>query len=248
MARTIAIANHKGGVGKTTSVAAIGAALAATGYRTLIVDLDPQANLTESLIKDGEVGRTIYQALKERKDLPVVFRGLCLSVTPSSLQLAGAEVELAGAQNKHTALKSLLSPVADQYDYILIDCPPSLALLTINAFVAADELYIPLTAEALPFKGLMALEQIVGMVQQSLNPNLRLSGIFLTRWEGRKLNKMVEATLRGRYGDRVFATKIRTNIPLAEAPLTKKDIYAYNPKSNGAADYKALTEEIIGRG
>lgn len=228
-------------------MAAIGAALAATGYRTLIVDLDPQANLTESLLKEEEIERTIYQALRERKDLPVIFRGLCLSVVPSSLELAGAEVELAGAGDKHTALKSLLSPVADQYDYILIDCPPSLALLTINAFVSADEVYIPLTAEALPFKGLMALERIIKMVQQSLNPDLRLSGIFLTRWEGRKLNKMVEAALRGKYGDAVFATKIRTNIPLAEAPLTKRGIYDYNPKSNGAADYKELTKEIIGR-
>lgn len=245
--RIIAVANHKGGVGKTTLVASVGAALASTGYNVLLVDLDAQANLTASLLQDEQQGRTIYNALKERKGLPVVEVGQRLSLTPSALDLAGIELELAAAMSREFVLKDLLEPVASVYDVVLLDCPPSLGLIAVNAFVASTDVIIPLTAEALPFKGLTMIQDIIAMVQKRLNPSLRLSGIVLTRWAGRKLNKMVEEALRGSFPEIVFKTKIRENISIAEAPLSKSDIFSYSPSSNGAKDYEALTEELLQR-
>ncbi len=245
--RILAIANHKGGVGKTTAVASIGAALAAKGYKVLLVDLDAQANLTASLSTAEDESRTIYQALKERKRLPIIGVRDNLSLTPSSLDLAGVELELSGMMSREFVLKDLLEPVAGDYDFILLDCPPSLGLIAVNAFVAATDVMVPLTAEALPYKGLAMLRDVLGMVQRRLNPSLRLTGIVLSRWAGRKLNKVVEASLRENYGDIVFETKIRENIAIAEAPLSKADIFTYNPDSNGAKDYAALTDELLSK-
>lgn len=247
MGKVIAIANHKGGVGKTTSVASIGAVLSRKGYRTLLVDLDAQANLTGSLSDTGEQQRTIYEALREREGLPVVEVSEGLSIVPSSLDLAGIELELSSSMSREFALKDVLEPVAGDYDYILLDCPPSLGLLTVNAFVASDEIIIPLTAEALPFQGLTMIGKIIGMVQKRLNTSLRLSGILFTRWEGRKLNKLVEEAVRGKYGDIVYNSRVRTNIALAEAPLSKLDILSYNDKSNGAQDYIEVADELLRR-
>lgn len=246
MTKIIAIANHKGGVGKTTAVASIGAALANKGYKVLLVDLDAQANLTTSLLPE-EPERTIYNALTERKQLPIVEARENLHITPSALDLAGVELELSGAMSREFILKDLLEPVADNYDYILLDCPPSLSLIAVNAFVASTDVVIPLTAEALPFKGLTMIQDILAMVKKRLNPSLRLSGIVLSRWAGRKLNQMVEETLKENFPDVVFNTKIRENIAVAEAPLAKKDIFSYNKGSNGAKDYQALTEELLKR-
>ena len=247
MSRIIAIANHKGGVGKTTAVASIGAALAAKGYKVLLVDLDAQANLTASLSTAEDESRTIYQALKERKRLPIIGVRDNLSLTPSSLDLAGVELELSGMMSREFVLKDLLEPVAGDYDFILLDCPPSLGLIAVNAFVAATDVVVPLTAEALPYKGLAMLRDVLAMVQKRLNPSLRLTGIVLSRWAGRKLNKVVEASLRENYGDIVFEAKIRENIAIAEAPLSKADIFTYNPDSNGAKDYAALTDELLSK-
>lgn len=246
MSRIIAVANHKGGVGKTTSVASIGAALASKGYSVLLVDLDAQANLTASLLQD-EPERTVYNALRERRQLPTEEVGERLHLTPSSLDLAGIELELSGAMSREFILKDLLEPVASAYDFILLDCPPSLGLIAVNAFVAATDVLIPLTAEALPFKGLTMIQDVIEMVRKRLNPGLRLSGIFLNRWAGRKLNKMVEEALKMNFGDVLLSTKIRENISIAEAPLAKSDIYSYSPESNGARDYQALTEELLQR-
>ena len=149
--------------------------------------------------------------------------------------------------SREFALKDVLEPVAGDYDYILLDCPPSLGLLTVNAFVASDEIIIPLTAEALPFQGLTMIGKIIGMVQKRLNTSLRLSGILFTRWEGRKLNKLVEEAVRGKYGDIVYNSRVRTNIALAEAPLSKLDILSYNDKSNGAQDYIEVADELLRR-
>jgi chromosome partitioning protein len=246
MSRILAIANHKGGVGKTTAVASIGAALANKGYKVLLVDLDAQANLTASL-PYPEDGRTIYHALLDRKQLPITKVRDNLYLCPSSLDLAGVELQLSGAMSREFILKDLLEPVAGSYDFILLDCPPSLGLIAVNAFVASTDVIVPLTAEALPAKGLTMLEDVLGMVKKRLNPTLSLTGIVLSRWAGRKLNKVVEATLRDRYGDIVFETKIRENIAIAEAPLSKEDIFSYNSESNGAKDYGALTDEILSR-
>ena len=144
-------------------------------------------------------------------------------------------------------LKDLLEPVSASYDYILLDCPPSLGLIAVNAFVASTDVIIPLTAEALPYKGLTMINEVLDMVKKRLNPTLSLTGIVLSRWAGRKLNKMVEESLRANYGAIVFDTKIRENIAIAEAPLSKEDIFSYNSESNGAKDYGALTDELLSR-
>ena len=242
----IAVANHKGGVGKTTTVASIGSALASMGYSCLLVDLDAQANLTNSLIPDGtECEKTIYNALKEKTGLPIIKVKENLFLVPSSLDLAGIELELSSAMSREFILKDLIEPKAGDYDFILLDCPPSLGLIAVNAFVCATDVLLPLTAEALPFRGLTMIEGIIGMVKKRLNPSLEMAGVFFNRWAGRKLNKLVEEAIRDRYGDKVLKTKVRENISIAEAPLAKADIYTYSPGSNGANDFQLLTEELI---
>ena len=246
MGKVIAIANHKGGVGKTTSVAAIGAILSEMGKRVLLIDLDAQANLTSSLLRE-EQESTIYKALRGDEALPIVQAKENLYLVPSSLELAGIELELSGRMSREFIIKELIEPVLPEYDYILLDCPPSLGLITINALTASQYLYIPLTAEALPSKGLTMLLDIMGMVQKRLNKDIALGGILITRWEKSNLSLMVEEMLRATYGDVVFTTKTRKNVSVAEAPLHSKDIIAYAPTSNGAKDYRGLVAEIIER-
>jgi len=246
MVRIIAVANHKGGVGKTTSVANIGAALARKGKRVLLIDLDAQQNLTFFYLKDGadEEEVSVYDALKGEAALPIVHVKENLDIVPSSIDLARAELDLSGRIAREYILKNLLADVAGNYDYILLDCPPSLGIITYNALVAATDLYITLTAEALPYKGLTMLEEVVGELK-ALNRGLEISGVFITRYNNRSLNNMVVEQIRERYGSKVFSTKIRENIAVAEAPLEGKDIFTYAPECNGAKDYEALTEEII---
>ena len=246
--KIIAIANHKGGVGKTTTVASVGAALASRGYRVLLVDLDAQSNLSSSLSLDFALNvtpeRTIYEALREGKELPIVEVSKNLSLVPSSLDLAGIELDLSSSMEREYLLKDLLEEVKSSYDCMLLDTPPSLGLLTVNAFVAATDVVIPLTAEALPSKGLQKITDIIARTQRRLNTALSLSGIVITRYEKSKLSQMVEDALRAGYGDLVFNTKIRKNISVAEAPLYSKSILEYAPESNGAKDYADLATEI----
>lgn len=244
MTRIIAVANHKGGVGKTTSVAAIGSILASRGKRTLLIDLDAQANLTNSFLME-EPEQTIYNALKGEMALPVIPLRENLSIVASTLDMAGAELDLSSRISREFILRKLLKPLEGQYDYILLDCPPSLGLVTINALVAAKELFIPLTAEALPSRGLAKLTNILQMVRENLNEDITLSGVIITRWEGTNLSKMVEAQLRETFGDTIYQTKVRKNVSIAEAPLYAKDVVTYAPDSNGANDYRALTDEIL---
>ena len=245
MARIIAIANHKGGVGKTTSVANIGAALAMRGKRTLLIDLDAQQNLTFSFLKE-EAEISVYDAMLGKAALPILRIKENLYLTPSSIDLARAELDLNAKIAREGILKKLLAGVADNYDYILLDCPPSLGTITYNALVAANDLYITLTAEALPYKGLTMLEEVVEEIK-SLNKELSISGVLITRYNNRNLNALVEEQIRERYGSKVFDTKIRENIAVAEAPLEGVDIFEYAPDSNGAKDYGSLSEEIISR-
>lgn len=246
MSKVIAIANHKGGVGKTTSVASIGSILANYGKRVLLLDLDAQANLTSSLLAT-EPEETIYNSLKSGNALPIVNVKENLDIVCSSLEMAGVELELSARMEREYILQELLEPLQDKYEYILLDTPPSLGLVTLNALVAATDLYIPLTAEALPSKGLAMLLDILQMVKKRLNPTIALSGVIITRWENSNLSKRVEEKLRSSFGEAVFSTKIRKNVAIAEAPLFSKDITAYAPDSNGAKDYETLTEEIIAR-
>lgn len=246
MTKIISIANHKGGVGKTTTVASVGSRLASKGFKVLAVDLDAQANLTTSLLGD-ETDRSIYEALREESGLPKFQISENFWLTPSSLDLAGVELDLASAMRREYILQDLLNEEAKEFDYILIDCPPALGLVTINALVASSDVIIPLTAEALPFKGLRMITTIIERVQKKLNKSLRLSGIVINRWNSRKLNRAVEEALRERFGQLMFDTKIRENITVAEAPLANADIFSYDPGCNGAKDYADLTEEILAK-
>ena len=246
MTKIIAIANHKGGVGKTTSVANIGVALSKKGKRVLLVDLDAQQNLTFFFLKEEEAEVSIYDALRGKASLPVLHIQENLDLTPSSIDLARAEQDLSGRIAREYILKNLLDEVAGNYDYILLDCPPSLGVVTYNALVASTDLYISLTAEALPYKGLTMLEEVVGELQ-ALNKDLAISGVFITRYNNRNLNNIVAEQIKARYGDKVFNTKIRENIAVAEAPLAGEDIFSYAPESNGAKDYEALADEVLSR-
>lgn len=246
MSRIIAVANHKGGVGKTTSVANLGAALALMGKRVLLVDLDAQQNLTFFFLKD-EAEVSVYDALIGKAALPILHVKANLDLTPSSIDLARAELDLNARIARELILKNLLANVAGDYDYIFLDCPPSLGIITYNALVAASDLLITLTAEALPYKGLTMLEEVVGEIRQTINKGLEISGVFITRYNNRSLNKIVTEQIAERYGSKVFSTKIRENIAVAEAPLSQMDIFEYAPDSNGAKDYRALAEEIVTR-
>lgn len=239
--RIIAVTNHKGGVGKTTSVASLGVALSQLGRRVLLIDLDPQGNLSQTL-SVPQTGRTLYEALREEKDLPLVDVRPGLSVCPSSIDLVSMDLEIGDRPGRQTILRRLLSPLG--FDYILLDCPPSLGLLTINALTASTEVFVPLTPEALPAKGLGTLLDIIQRTREGLNPDLHLGGIIITRYQRRKINRIVEESLRENFGDLVFKTKIRENVDISESPLQGTDIYTYSPKSIGAKDYRDLAIEI----
>ena len=246
MSKIIAFANHKGGVSKTTSVANIGAILSQKGKRVLLIDLDAQANLTDYSLKERPE-ETVYNALVDETPLPISQIGERLFLVPSSLDMVGLETRVADNLDRAELLQILLEPIREQYDYVLIDCPPNLSIATINALVAANELYIPLTAEAIPVRGLKMLTDAMERVKKRKNPGLKLSGIIITRWANRSLNRLIEESLRKNFGEVVFKTKVRENISIAEAPTLYQDIVTYAPTSHGAEDYKALTEEIIRR-
>jgi chromosome partitioning protein len=246
MSKIIAFANHKGGVSKTTSVANIGAILSQGGKKVLLIDLDAQANLTDYYLKERPE-ESIYNALLDETPLPIVQIGKGLSLVPSSLDMVGLETKIADNIDRAELLQILLEPIKGQYDYILIDCPPSLGITTLNALIAATDLYIPLTAEAIPVRGLKMLTDAMERVKKRKNPNIELSGIIITRWGARNLNRLIEESLRKNFGEVVFKTKIRENISIAEAPTFYQDIVSYAPSSHGAEDYKALTKEILKR-
>lgn len=244
MAKVIAIVNHKGGVGKTTTTANLGAALARSGAHVLCIDIDSQQNLTSSLMNEEDVSLSISDSLSNGAALPIVEVSERLHLCPSDLNLAGVEIDLINRQRD--VLKTMLAPVLPKYDYIFIDCPPSLGALTVNALIAADEIYLPLTGEALPLRGIVSLENIV-LKAQRINPALSISGVIIQRYNNRRINNAVLDAIRAKYGDRLFNTKVRECIALAEAPAAHCSIFDYDPDSNGAADYTALAGEVIER-
>ena len=244
MRQIISIVNHKGGVGKTTSVSSLGVALARMGKRVLLVDLDAQGNLTDTLTKTpGD--RSIYDSLRTLETLPVVNIREGLDLCPSSIDLVSMDLELADKKDREYRLSKLLQGL--DYEYILLDCPPSLGLLTINALTASTKVIIPLTPEALPAKGLGTLLDIIERTKETLNPGLSLGGILITRYNRRKINRLVEETLRETFGDSVFKTKIRENVDISESPLQGMDIYSYSPNSIGAKDYESLAMEVVSK-
>ena len=247
MSKLISIANHKGGVGKTTSAINIGAGLNKLGKKVLLIDLDPQANLSQSLGLINQDKNT-YGAI--RGDYPLepvaVIEGL--DMIPSTLDLSGAEIELSGEAGREYILKELIEPLRGSYDYIFIDTPPSLGLLTINSFTASDEVFIPLQAQYLALQGLTKLMEIIDKIKTRLNKGLRLGGVIITQYDSRKiLNRDVVATIQAHFKEAVFRTVIRDNVSLAEAPTQGADIFKYSPKSYGAEDYLALCKEILKR-
>jgi chromosome partitioning protein len=245
--RVISISNHKGGVGKTTSAINIGAGLNKLGKKILLIDLDPQANLSQSLgVIEPE--RTIYGAIRGDYDIDPIEILKGLDLIPSTLDLSGAEVEMSGEAGREYILKELIEPLRPSYDFIIIDSPPSLGLLTINAFTASDSILIPLQAQYLALQGLTKLLEVVDKIKRRLNKELRVGGVFITQYDSRKvLNRDVVATIEAHFKDEVFKTRVRDNIALAEAPSQGLDIFRYNPKSYGAEDYLSLSKEILKR-
>ncbi len=247
MAKIIAVANNKGGVGKSTTTANLGAALAMKGKRVLVVDTDPQANLTAALLDIDEkpIEVSIYDAMSGGTPLPIHNVSTNLDIVPADIALAAAEIDLVSRRAREFVLKKLLSPVVGNYDFVLIDCAPSLGLITLNALSMADSVLIPLTGEALPMRGLTMLDNYISDVVADLNPALHVGGVVVTRFNNRKLNTVVLSTIAERYGDKVLKSRIRENISIAEAPLAHCSIFEYAPDSNGAADYMALATEIL---
>lgn len=245
--KTIAFTNQKGGVGKTTSTINVGAGLSRDGFEVLLVDLDPQANLTYSLrLSSNRLENSIYNVLKgevEADDAIISHNGF--DIMPSSIDLSGAEMEFANEPAREMMLKNKLSTLSKDYDYILIDCPPNLGLLTLNAFTAVKEIFIVLQSEYLALHGLSKLMDVIQVVKERLNPDIEISGIICTLFDGRKnLNNEVVDHIKDYFGDKVFDTIIRDNVALAEAPSHHKTIFEYAPESHGAKDYKALAQEI----
>lgn len=247
MTKIISFVNHKGGVGKTTTTLNLGKALSKFhNQNILIIDLDAQANLSSSLGLDTEDGNTIYEALLGKMTLPVRHIDANFDVVVASLDLSAAEMELSSYISRERILKRLLDSVKDKYDYILIDCPPSIGLLTINALTASTDIVIVLQSEYLALKGMVKLLEAIDKIKEFTNPKLNMSGVLLTQFDDRlNLNKEVEQTMLNHFNDKLFTTKIRKNIALAEAPSVNKTIFEYNPQSNGAKDYKMLGEEIM---
>lgn len=247
MTRIIALVNQKGGVGKTTSTINIGAALAKAGKRVLLVDLDPQGNLTVSLgIMAHELEATLYEVLTGAFTAVQATIKKNYDVIPADIRLSGAELELSSQPGREMILKEALQPIQANYDYILIDCPPSLGLITLNGLTAAQEIFIPLQAEFLALNGMAQLLKTIGAVQKRLNPQLNISGIITTLYDSRKnLNKEVLEKIQEYFPEKAFKSLIRDNVALAEAPSFGKDIFEYRPDSNGAEDYKNLSSEII---
>ena len=245
--RKIAFTNQKGGVGKTTTTINTGAGLSKIGYKVLLVDMDPQANLTYSLkIHSSKMKRNIYHVLKGQMPVSeVVMPHSDFDLLPASIELSAAEMELVNEPAREQILRSALKEVENDYDFILLDCPPNLGLLTLNAFTAADELVIVLQSEYLALHGLSKLMDLIKIVQKRLNPDLKVEGIVCTLFDKRKnLNREVVGHIREHFGSKVFNTLIRDNIALAEAPSHHKTIFEYDSESYGAQDYMNLAKEI----
>ena len=253
MGKIIAIINQKGGVGKTTTAVNLSAALGQLGCRVLLADLDPQGNATSGVgINKREVKISSYHVLMEECGaaeaiLPTRFAGL--SVLPSNIDLAGAEIELVEKENRAKSLRAALLRVKDDYDFIFIDCPPSLGLLTLNGLAAADCVLVPMQCEYFALEGITLLLQAVKKVQKSINPNLVIGGIFFTMYDSRtRLAQDVVMQVKSYFKDAVFNTIIPRNVRLSEAPSRGMPICKYDPNCTGAKSYKLLADEVMKRG
>lgn len=250
MAEVIAICNQKGGVGKTTTAINLSAALAAAEKRTLLIDLDAQGNATTGLgIDKHAVPQNIYHVLIQEADLASIHRETDLPhlrMIPSNPSLVGAEVELVGVVSRETRLKEYLDSIRNDFDYIIIDCPPSLGLLTLNALVAADSVLIPVQCEYFAMEGIADLQRTISLVKGRLNPNLQVRGIVLTMFDARNnLSHQVQNEVRNHFKTAVFHVVIPRNVRLSEAPSHGKPILLYDIESKGAVSYFELAKEVL---
>lgn len=250
MAHIYAFANQKGGVGKTTTAVNLGAYLAASGKRVLLIDLDPQANATSSLgIAKSQVEKSIYDTLigdTPLTDVVQLTKRVHLDLAPSATALSGAEVELVTMPSREKRLRRVVEGVSASYDYLLVDCPPSLGLLTVNALVAAHGVIVPVQCEYLALEGLTRLMQTIGIVRKSLNPRLTVRGMLMTMYDGRtRLSQQVVDEVRKHFPDRVFDTVVPRSIRLGEAPSYGEPILSYAPSSSGGQAYAQLAAELL---
>ena len=250
MGKTVAIANQKGGVGKTTTAINIAACLAAAGKHILLVDTDPQGNSTSGLgIERKNLSISLYNVYNQTRNIDELMQKTeldYLQVVPSHIDLIGAELELISREGRELILKHALETIKHRYDYIFIDCPPSLSLLTLNALVAADTLLIPMQCEYYALDGISSLIKTLQLVREAYNPSLDIEGILLTMFDGRNtLAYQVATELKKHFGEKVYKTLIPRNVTLAEAPSHGKPVILYDIHSKGAQSYLALAEEVM---
>jgi chromosome partitioning protein len=249
MAKVIVFANQKGGVAKTTTTLNLGVAFAEKGHRVLLIDLDPQGNLTMSQgLNPDEIERSMFDVLVHKVPMQDVIEEREVDIAVSSIDLAGAELALSSMIGRERALEKALAPIKDDYDFIMIDTPPSLGLLTINAFVAADSVIVPVQCEYLSLRGLVQLENTLAMVRDNLNPKVGIEGILPTMYDQRLLHsKEAVDILQENFGDLVFKTRIRKTIRFAEAPVKGESVLKYDPSGEAAEMYRDLAKEVLGK-
>ncbi|MCW2927722.1 MAG: ParA family protein [Thermoleophilia bacterium] len=248
--RVICLSNQKGGVAKTTTTMNLGAALTDRGHKVLLIDLDPQSNLTMSFGIDVEaLPKSIFDVLVHRYPIEhIIQKTPECDLAVASIDLAGAELALSGMIGRERMLEKAISTVKNDYDYILIDTPPSLGLLTINAFTASDEVIVPVQAEYLSLRGLVQLDNTLQVIREHLNPRVRISGVLITMFDGRTIHSREAVELLEKtYADRVMKTRIRKTIRLAEAPVQGSSVLTYESNGNAAAQYRELATEVISR-